>query len=329
MQNITLRTFNDWIQRRAEAASRRFTLEPVLVSKPVHIEEPKKAANKMKGFVSNVETIGPLQMTSSKSCRICNGSCQKPWRCEFFLGKNVNQRCNLVKEKKLCFSCLGSGHTSKDCTRPYQCGIDGCQRTHNKVLHNKTEIKRQNNIALTTVRSTHRTNLRILPLIISHNGWEIKTFALLDNGSQSTLISASLVNRLNIVGVSNPIILQWPNGDISTEDDSQIVNINVRGTFDGAKTYTLIDAQTAKKLYLLRQTINREELVAKWPYLQDIESFENVCPEILIGENNCLLIATRELLHDVQNTPIADWSPLAESRFDFTRKSNECIPPFA
>lgn len=296
--DITLKIFSDWMQKRAEAASRRFNLDPI------ESEGSKKSDNKIKKFVSNVEKV-----TAAGACRICNGSCQKPWRCEVLLGKNVNQRWNLVKEKKLCFSCLAADHNSKDCSRPYQCGIDGCQRTHNKILHNKpqAENKRQNNITVATLRSTHRTNLRILPVIVSFNGREIKTFALLDNGSQSTLVSATLVKRLGIVGTTNPIILQWPNGDISSEDDSQIVNINIRGTFNGAENHVLINTQTVKKLNLLRQTINRQELVAKWPYLRDIEfeSYENVCPEILIGENNCLLTATRELLHDVRNTPIA------------------------
>lgn len=303
--DVTLKTFGDWMQRRAEAASRRFTLETVKT------EETKKDASKAKGYVHNIERVVEPKISSKGNCRICNGSCQKPWRCEVLLGKDVNQRWNTIKEKKLCFSCLSADHNSKNCTRPYQCGIDGCQRTHNKVLHTKvdddTKIKRQNNIILATVRSIHRTNLRILPVIVSYNDRAVRTFALLDNGSQSTLVSSTLVTRLGIIGTSNPIILQWPNGDISTEDDSQIVSMNIRGTFNGAKTYTLYDAQTAKKLNLLRQTINREELVAKFPYLQDVEfeSFENVCPELLIGENNCLLTVTRQLLHDVQNTPIA------------------------
>ncbi|XP_037024126.1 uncharacterized protein LOC119066014 [Bradysia coprophila] len=304
-QGVTMKTFSDWMQRRAEAASRRFTLDPVSFE-----PENSKKATKTKGFVNTVaKYVEPK--SSAGNCRICSGSCQKPWQCAVLLNKNIEQRWNLIKEKKLCFSCLMTGHNANNCTRLYQCGIDGCQRNHNKVLHNKMKVEgkveQQNNITLATVQSSHRTNLRILPVIVCFNGREVKTYALLDNGSQSTLITSSLVDRLGVTGISSPIILQWPNGEFSTENDSQIVNLSIRGIFNGAKTYSLIGAQTAKKLCLVQQTINREKLIAQWPYLRDVEfeSFTDVRPEILIGENNCLLTVTRQLLHDTQNTPIA------------------------
>jgi hypothetical protein len=40
---------------------------------------------------------------------------------------SLEERAQLVKEKKLCFKCLESGHGLKDCTVEKKCGIDGCK----------------------------------------------------------------------------------------------------------------------------------------------------------------------------------------------------------
>ena len=50
---------------------------------------------------------------------------------------SVDERNAAVKEKNLCFSCLGKKHSAKKCQKSRKCGIDGSDETHNRLLHQK------------------------------------------------------------------------------------------------------------------------------------------------------------------------------------------------
>lgn len=50
-----------------------------------------------------------------------------------------------MKKLRLCFSCLGSGHSTRNCCRRKQCQINGCQRKHNKLLHDESRNFGENN----------------------------------------------------------------------------------------------------------------------------------------------------------------------------------------
>ena len=56
----------------------------------------------------------------------------------------IDERYNNAKEKNLCFCCLGDSHLAKYYPRTRKCGVDGCERTHNRFLHysEKPEINK-------------------------------------------------------------------------------------------------------------------------------------------------------------------------------------------
>ena len=58
------------------------------------------------------------------------------WRCEEFKKMDVRSRWHTAKQLRVCFCCLRKrNHTRDQCTRSKTCRIDGCQRTHNSLLH--------------------------------------------------------------------------------------------------------------------------------------------------------------------------------------------------
>lgn len=58
-----------------------------------------------------------------------------PWRCEEFKKMDVQSRWLIAKQLTVCFCCIRRNHTSDRCARSKTCGIDGCLRTHNRLLH--------------------------------------------------------------------------------------------------------------------------------------------------------------------------------------------------
>ena len=70
---------------------------------------------------------------SVNKCYLCSGP-HRLWYCSDFKSKSVAERVRIVKEKRLCFSCLQSGHGVRECKRSKPCGLNGCQRKHNSML---------------------------------------------------------------------------------------------------------------------------------------------------------------------------------------------------
>ena len=40
-----------------------------------------------------------------------------------------------AKKLGLCYCCLGKGHLSETCHWSRECGIDGCQEHHHRIVH--------------------------------------------------------------------------------------------------------------------------------------------------------------------------------------------------
>jgi hypothetical protein len=55
--------------------------------------------------------------------------------CKSFQESLVEERAKVVKEKKVCFKCLESGHALKDCAVENKCGIDGCKSGNYRLTH--------------------------------------------------------------------------------------------------------------------------------------------------------------------------------------------------
>ena len=59
----------------------------------------------------------------------------KIWICSKFKSQSVTERYETVKKLKLCFCCLDGTHPIKDCKSNRTCGVKGCTKKHNRLLH--------------------------------------------------------------------------------------------------------------------------------------------------------------------------------------------------
>ena len=57
------------------------------------------------------------------------------FQCDQFKAMRPQARFDLVKDNKLCFLCLRSGHFTKDCRKQYTCSVVGCGKRHTKFIH--------------------------------------------------------------------------------------------------------------------------------------------------------------------------------------------------
>ena len=69
---------------------------------------------------------------NTKQCVYCQRSGHNLTNCRNFARQTIERRWTLVKQYRVCFQCLQTGHMSVICASPY-CGI--CKGKHHTVLH--------------------------------------------------------------------------------------------------------------------------------------------------------------------------------------------------
>ena len=117
-----LRDLKTWLQELAVVQERLLSsmktskLDPGEPNGYSRERDPSDRSSNFEAVVSGKKSISqwPLQ-----------DSVHRNWQCEVFKKKSIDYRYRLVRERKLCFSCLNGSHEIKD-GRTRKCGIDGC-----------------------------------------------------------------------------------------------------------------------------------------------------------------------------------------------------------
>ena len=118
-----------------------------------------------------------------------------------------NERWEVVKDQKACFSCLkrGKGHTSANCLRRKTCcerNSDGtaCKKSHHKLLH----LYSGEASGSAQVSALQDKSLALLPVVTgaikAHPNADVFTEAtiFLDSGAQISMIRSSLAESLSL-----------------------------------------------------------------------------------------------------------------------------------
>ena len=201
------------------------------------------------------------------------------WNCEAFLKLKVDQRIEVVKEKRLCFNCLGP-HKKTDCRSKYKCRE--CQMKHHTLIHDpsftpptssvNTISSEQENPENTSTYSTTQLRgnvyLRILPVRVKAGNHNVTTLALLDDGSQTTLCSASLLKRLHAVTKPSEINIITIMGQ-SSKIRSSTTNLTV-SSIEGEEGIELNEVKSLNKLPIGTDAAAHFDNTHNWEHLNDI-----------------------------------------------------------
>ena len=96
-------------------------------------------------FAANTQSKGTQRPASTSAtppttrCLVCKGN-HRIWECRVFKEKSPTQRAKVVAEAKLRFSCLREGHMFRQCPNPRKCRKDGCNSSHNTLLHGAERV---------------------------------------------------------------------------------------------------------------------------------------------------------------------------------------------
>ena len=178
-----------------------------------------------RGFTDQVaatsENYDSTVTKDGTACVSCNGN-HALYECDNFRKLPVREPWNLVKGKKNCFSCLGRGHMSRECKSNNRCAT--CNKSHHRLLHKvnssnasckKTASDLESGVTaqssraqvnyaspITVLSQMKTIRLMVAPVRVYSNDLThyVDTHAFLDGGSNISLCTTSLMQRLNLRG---------------------------------------------------------------------------------------------------------------------------------
>ena len=117
----------------------------------------------------------------------------------------------VYKGTKLCWNCLSNRHRVKERKSKFSCSKDSCKKRHHTLIHEEIENQKEDSISNNHVTyqkpSKENTFLQVIPVSASNGETCVQTKDLLDSGSDDTLISESLANKLQLSGIKKDIAL--------------------------------------------------------------------------------------------------------------------------
>lgn len=188
------------------------TLESINDGYPTISKQKSDKVNK--SFSHNKKTSchsGKFSKTNAFSCIYC----EKPHslsKCFKFLALPLHSKNEFLVLKKVCRNCLALGHTHENCSSTFRCIM--CKELHHTVLHSEERAdkpqslntfpsssnsnKTSNHVTSHSAQSFHSVLLYTMRLIVTTERGQFSFRALLDPGSQGSLISESAVQLMGI-----------------------------------------------------------------------------------------------------------------------------------
>ncbi|XP_030753971.1 uncharacterized protein LOC115880817 [Sitophilus oryzae] len=224
-------TLSEWEQKRDKKSSKLGDLISFLKSRADILEtiEIETNANKSQKNTNKLNTKSFF--TNNIKCEFCEGD-HYIQHCSEFKKLNVNARIEKVKNLKLCINCLRKGHYSKDC-KFGRCRF--CSSKHNSLLHiDKRNTTSNNNERSVSVAFSSKPSIPESQVLLSTalikvldiHGKYHTARVLLDAGSQSSFITTSLCDILQLEKIHIDIKVGGFNQSISNINSKCQVNVS-------------------------------------------------------------------------------------------------------
>lgn len=261
----------------------------------------------------------------NKNCGVCNNE-HETYQCEVLKSLDIPSRWAKAKEKNLCFRCLRNNHRGSECKRYKKCNINGCVKTHNRLLHSPDVEKTQNlNVNAPEFKSSSQNTeeqaftsrpmnckiaLRTVPVIISNGKQKMKINALLDDGSSKSYLNEHVAYELGLDGEKETVNVNLLNGRTECFD-TKVVEFCIES--EDRQLKVNIEANTTKNVTGSLKAIDWNEHSGKWTHLSGIP-FTNISKksrvDLLIGIDFSDLHRSLKEVKGAPGEPIARLTPL-------------------
>ncbi|KYM97736.1 PREDICTED: uncharacterized protein LOC108778177 [Cyphomyrmex costatus] len=179
---------------------RTFLEQRLRILEAVHPGKSDSGSGKL-----NAEKGKPAHTHHAKKPEIRKGRCSlcqaehSLMLCEVFKGKSPSERVQHVRESHLCNNCLGQ-HKVSDCPSKRSCAA--CGERHHSMLHDAHRVCEGTTTSLVAGQSPSEPTVLLATAVIrvvDRFGVRHTARALIDQGSETSLISEALAQKLKLM----------------------------------------------------------------------------------------------------------------------------------
>lgn len=264
-----------------------------------------------------------------QKCVFC-GEIHASYRCDKVKNISVEKRCELVKQAQLCLNCFSDSHFVVGCTSR---GCRECGRKHHSLLHyprqsnsntassdssssvpkaeSVSEPKSAQHGSVSLVKSVRGHSVLLQTAIVQVETVSSCTQArvLFDQGSDVTLISRKLANKLNLKGRDLDAQFTLVGGKLINVK-TQLVKFNLSSAIPNWKGEEFeIEAyvidKTASKLHPVSMDLSNMSHLKDLPLADSYPRLESAEIDILLGVEDCSNIFMDQRIKGPKGTPNA------------------------
>ena len=267
-----------------------------------------------------------------------------------FKSRHLQERRKIAWDHGLCFNCLKTNHQARNCPSIKRCLKERCGLPHHTLLHEDQQLDSrtgltsnrssstqlsatpqenvrnsdavsssspsvQSNVNQVCVRPRQKVLLQVLPVQIHSQGNLVTTYAVLDPGSDSTLIRKDLADRLHLVGKTHRLNINTV-GNEATAKNLDRVSLSLSSK-DQPDPVMEPGAWIIDKLNIPSFKVSKKNAAEQWNHLSDVDlpELEGGDVMILIEADMAHLLIHLKVRQGRRDEPIAVKTPLGWTLF--------------
>ncbi|XP_061128044.1 uncharacterized protein LOC133149871 isoform X1 [Syngnathus typhle] len=321
----SLPDFAAWLQMKAQA--KRLASRATLLYNSTGPSTPKREQFRSKPrdktasvFLCTRETATketpqpkPQAFKLSPYCPFCNNKEHYLNSCLDFKKLSPAEIKKWIQEGDRCWRC-GRAHKATACTLKRPCKT--CKEKHLTVLHDAIQESSQTvllvsnpapTIYIEQPRSPQRVLLKVVKVLLHHGDRVLETFAVLDDGSERTIILPQAVEQLQLSQHPETLHLRTVQQEVK-ELKGSCVSVHVSPVFKPNQKFCIRHAFTADSLSLSEHTYPVAALQKRYEHLKGLPltPIHRAQPLLLIGSDMAhLLSPTQPVRSGPSGSPMA------------------------
>lgn len=197
-----------------------------------------------------------------------------------------------IQEKGRCWKCARE-HKAVNCDLKKRC--PKCNGRHLGVLHeaNRPQSDSSTSCLIRSSCST-RVLLKVVKVLLSYRERKLETYAILDDGSERTMLLATAATSLGLDGAAKSLMLKTVRQGTETLTGTT-VTLNISSAANADKKFVIKDAFTSEKMALAPQSYP-VHVLQRFKHLRGLplQAFQKVQPLLLIGSDHPHLVCPIE-----------------------------------
>ena len=314
-----LEVFSEWLKTEVSILRHSAAQSRVTEKKRPKETHPKEDATRRTTLTASVTRSREARRPSS--CLICKNE-HRLQDCPEYKAKTHEERLVVVRTERLCWACLRKGHFMRVCRSARRCGLNGCQATHHRLLHEDksystsrresgaeapNQSQEEGPIVGVALTESTDTLLQLVPVRIHGPKGERDVVALLGSGAQTSLCCKDVLEELGIHGREEDLRLQNVEGSGATQSSFR-VQLTVSPLSADAKKGRIVvpEVWSVPKLNVAAPRVSNRK-VHSWKHLQDLDlrQYSGAQVELLLGANILEAVVQREARVGGPGQPVA------------------------